>query len=85
MKQNSNRIVSVLLATAMFFSGVQTAALAKKDKDPMPGKNEFRCDWFDETIIYPYEYSDDYFTGNAYDYNHVLALYALCVSIALEL
>ncbi len=82
MKQNSNRIVSVLLATAMFFSGVQTAALAKKDEDPMPGKNEFRCDWFDETIIYPYEYSDDYFTGNAYDYNHVLALYALCVSMA---
>lgn len=82
MKQNSDKIISTLLATAMFFSSMQSYTFAQKDKDPMPGKNEFRCDWFDETIIYPYEYSDDYFIGNAYDYNYALALYSLCVSMA---
>lgn len=77
-----NRILSAFLAVLMIFVSLPAVSFAKKDEDPMPGKNEFRCDWFDETIIYPYEYSDSYFTGNAYDYNHDLALYSLCVSMA---
>ncbi len=78
----SKRIFCTFLAVLMIVVSLPAAAFAKKDKDPQPGKNEFRCDWFDETIIYPYEYSDSYFTGNAYDYNHELALYSLCVSMA---
>ncbi|MBQ5592478.1 MAG: Ig-like domain-containing protein [Clostridia bacterium] len=79
----SYRILSAFLAVLMIFVSLPATAFAKKNnEDPKPGKNEFRCDWFDETIIYPYEYSDSYFTGNAYDYNHELALYSLCVSMA---
>lgn len=82
MKKHIKRLIAMLLAALMFLLSMQTTAVAKKDNDPQPGKNEFRCDWFDETIIYPYEYSDNYFIGNAYDYHHDLALFSLCVSMA---
>ena len=82
MKRNIRRFLSLFLASVMIILSVPTTISAKKDTDPMPGKNEFRCDWFDETIIYPYEYSDSYFIGDSYEYHHDLALYSLCVSMA---
>lgn len=82
MKNNIRRLLSLFLVSVMIILSIPITISAKKNEDPMPGKNEFRCDWFDETIIYPYEYSDSYFIGNAYDYHHDLALFSLCVSMA---
>lgn len=82
MKQKVQRLVSMILVTLTLALSVPITTFAKEEEIPMPGKNEFRCDWFDETIIYPYKYSDSYFIGNAYDYNHDLALFSLCVSMA---
>lgn len=82
MKHNIRRLLSFFLASVMLMLSVPMTASAKKDEDPIPGKNEFRCDWFDETIIYPYEYSDSYFIGDSYEYHHDLALFSLCVSMA---
>ncbi len=83
MKNKLKKITAIVLAVLMIVSSsfVSTAVFAKENSK---GENEttFRCDWFDETIIYPYEYSDSYFSGNAYDYNHELALFSLCVSMA---
>ena len=82
MKLDYKRVVATLLSVTTLIMSMQIPAAAKENVDPIPGKNEFRCDWFDETIIYPYEYSDSYLIGNAYNYNHALALYSLCVSMA---
>ncbi len=80
MKTKFKRALAVLLAViTVFLSSLTGAVSFAKDNN---FESEFRCDWFDETIIYPYRYSDSYFVGNAYDYNHELALFSLCVSMA---
>ncbi len=74
------KIIAVILAVITIFSSflMSTETFAKDNNF----ESEFRCDWFDETIIYPYKYSDSYFLGNTFDYNHELALFSLCVSMA---
>ena len=77
------KITSFTLALLMLVLSVQTGAEAQKEKLPvLTTDGIFQCDWFDESILYEYDYSDNLFLGSAYEYNHDLALYALCVSMA---
>ena len=79
----ARKVVSFMLAVLMLLLSVQTGAEAQKEKLPvLTTEGVFQCDWFDESILYEYDYSDNLFLGSAYEYNHDLALYALCVSMA---
>ena len=42
----------------------------------------FKCAWFNETLTYPYEYSDECLKGDVYEYSSDLALYSLCLAMA---
>lgn len=73
---------AVVLAVFLFVLSLQTGSASKKEEPRIALESEFRCDWFGESLIYPYTYSDSYFERDAYEYNHELALYALSVSMA---
>lgn len=82
-KGRVRKVFSFILAALLLILSVQTGAEAEKERLPvLTTEGIFQCDWFDESILYEYEYSDSYFLGNAYEYNHDLALYALGVSMA---
>lgn len=69
-------IMAVVLVVTLFpmtFASAQTVT---------ESTGTFKCAWFNETLTYPYEYSDEYFSGSSYDYNHELATYSLCVAMA---
>ncbi len=74
--------LAVVLAVFLFALSLQTGSASKKEEPRIALESEFRCDWFGESLIYPYTYSDSYFERDAYEYNHELALYALGVSMA---
>lgn len=76
------KVVAVVLAIMLFAFSLQTGSASSKEEPYIAMEGEFRCDWFGESLIYPYTYSDSYFERNAYEYNHELALYALGVSMA---
>ena len=76
------KIVAVTLAVLLFAFSLQTGSVSKKEEPRIALESEFRCDWFGESLVYPYTYSDSYFERDAYEYNHELALYALGVSMA---
>lgn len=42
----------------------------------------YQCDWFNESLRYPYEYDDRWFSNSSFEYNHELALLALNISMA---
>lgn len=71
------RMTAVVLCVVTVFCSCGAAVYAEPDS-----RGIFRCDWFDESIYYPYEYSDEWFGGKASDYNHELATFALCASLA---
>lgn len=71
------KIISVSLAVILTLAVLPFTVSAE---DKLSG--EFKCAWFNETLTYPYEYSDDYFYGSSLDYNHDLATYALSVAMA---
>ena len=76
------KVVAVILAIMLFTFSLQTGSVSGKEEPFIAMESEFRCDWFGESLIYHYTYSDSYFERNAYEYNHELALYALGVSMA---
>lgn len=76
------KVLAVVLAVFLFAFSLQTGSVSKKEEPHIAMEGEFRCDWFGESLIYPYTYSDAYFERDAYEYNHELALYALGVSMA---
>lgn len=76
------KIFAVVLAVFLFMMSLQTGSVSMKEEARIAMEGEFRCDWFGESLIYPYTYSDSYFERDAYEYNHELALYALGVSMA---
>ncbi len=76
------KVFAVILAVLLFTFSLQTGSVSKKEEPYIAMEGEFRCDWFGESLIYPYTYSDSYFERDAYEYNHELALYALGVSMA---
>ncbi len=73
------KITSVILTVITVFLSCFTGTVSFAEEN---FSSEFRCDWFDETIMYPYEYSDSFWNKKAYEYNHELALFSLCVSMA---
>ena len=72
-----NKLIAALLAVAVFLSVFPVTAGAEKTVT-----GTYQCDWFDESLFYPYEYEDEWFSGSAYEYCHELALLALNVSMA---
>ena len=76
------KVFAVVLAVFLLTMSLQTGSASKKEEPRVALESEFRCDWFGESLIYPYTYSDSYFERDAYEYNHELALYALGVSMA---
>ncbi len=76
------KVLAVVLAVFLLTMSLQTGSASKKEEPRIALESEFRCDWFGESLIYPYTYSDSYFERDAYEYNHELALYALGVSMA---
>lgn len=72
-----NKIIAALLTVVVALSSMPSMAKAEKKATGV-----YQCDWFDESLYYPYEYDDEWFTGNSFEYNHKLALLALNVSMA---
>lgn len=72
-----NKIIAALLTVVITLSSMPFAA-AKEKK----ASGTYQCDWFDESLYYPYEYDDGWFSGSSYEYNHDLALLALNISMA---
>lgn len=77
MKKFNKNATSALLAFIIAFSSLPISVGAKSN-----GSGTYQCDWFDESIFYPYEYNDEWFVGSSYNYNHSLATFALNVSLA---
>lgn len=71
------KIMSFFLAAVLVLSVIPITASAKNETT-----GEFKCAWFNETLTYPYEYSDEYFSGSSFEYNHELATFALSVAMA---
>lgn len=80
--QKHRKVFAVVLAVFLLTMSLQTGSASKKEEPRIALESEFRCDWFGESLIYPYTYSDSYFERDAYEYNHELARYALGVSMA---
>lgn len=76
------KVFAVVLAVFLLTMSLQTGSSSMKEEPRIALESEFRCDWFGESLLYPYTYSDSYFERDAYEYNHELALYALGVSMA---
>lgn len=77
------RILSLCLAVIIAISAMLcTTANAADDGDDSLKKGTFRCDWFAESLVYPYEYSDQWFFNSSYEYNHDIATFALELSMA---
>lgn len=73
------RMMAVLLVLIFALSSFPSALATEIVSD---NTGTFRCDWFDESITYPYTYSDEWFSESSYDYNHDLATLSLCFSMA---
>lgn len=73
------KLISVLMAVVIVLTAIPfTLVSAKTDET----SGTFKCAWFNETLTYPYEYSDSFFDADDTEYNHELARYALCVAMA---
>lgn len=72
-----NKIIAALLTVIITLSSIPFTAKAEKK-----ASGTYQCDWFDESLYYPYDYDDGWFSGNSYEYNHKLALLALNISMA---
>ena len=72
-----NKIIAALLTVVITLSSMPFAAAKEKKVS-----GTYQCDWFDESLYYPYEYDDGWFSGSSYEYNHDLALLALNISMA---
>lgn len=74
------KLISLILTVIMLFSTISVIfASAESDTEK---SGTFKCAWFNETLTYPYEYSDGYFSGLPTEYYHDLAEFALCVAMA---
>ncbi len=71
------KIISLILSAVLVLTVIPVAVSAADE--PV---REFKCAWFNETLTYPYEYSDSYFSGSSLEYNHDLATFSLCVAMA---
>lgn len=72
-----NKFISALLTVVITLSSMPFMAKAEKK-----ASGTYQCDWFDESLYYPYDYDDGWFSGDSYEYNHKLALLALNISMA---
>lgn len=73
------KITAILLSVVLVFTMIPVFTSAKEVKE---STGTFKCAWFNETLTYPYEYSDEYLKGSIYEYNNDLALYCLCVAMS---
>lgn len=76
----SKKLISVIMAVVLVITLFPMTFASAKTVTESTGT--FKCAWFNETLTYPYDYSDEYFSGSSYDYNHELATYSLCVAMA---
>ena len=72
-----NKFIAALLTVVITLSSMPFMARAEKK-----ASGTYQCDWFDESLYYPYDYDDSWFSGDSYEYNHKLALLALNISMA---
>lgn len=72
-----NKIIAALLTVVITLSSMPFMAKAEKK-----AAGVYQCDWFDESLYYPYEYDDEWFSDSSFEYNHKLALLALNISMA---
>lgn len=72
-----NKFIAALLTVVITLSSMPFTAKAEKKASGI-----YQCDWFDESLYYPYDYDDGWFSGDSYEYNHKLALLALNISMA---
>lgn len=72
-----NKFIAALLTVVIILSSMPFMAKAEKK-----ASGTYQCDWFDESLYYPYDYDDGWFSGDSYEYNHKLALLALNISMA---
>lgn len=72
-----NKIIAALLTVVITLSSMPFMAKAEKKTTGV-----YQCDWFDESLYYPYDYDDEWFSDSSFEYNHKLALLALNISMA---
>lgn len=73
------KIISFFMALIMVFIVIPVFASAEPVTE---STGTFKCAWFNETLTYPYEYSDEIFSGTPTEYNHDLAEFGLSVAMA---
>lgn len=71
------KVVAVVLVSAVVLTSLPFAAAEEKKTTGI-----FQCDWFNESLYYPYEYSDSLFSGDSCEYNYDLAVFLLSISMA---
>lgn len=74
---SQNKIIAALLTVVITISSMPFMAKAEKKTS-----GTYQCDWFDESLYYPYEYDDEWFSESSFEYNHKLALLTLNISMA---
>lgn len=72
-----NKIIAALLTVLITLSSMPYMVKAEEKTTGV-----YQCDWFNESLRYPYEYDDQWFSGSSFEYNHDLALLALNISMA---
>ena len=75
------KIAAIILSAVIAFTSfgaITASAVNSAETD----NGTFRCDWFDESIVYPYTYSDEWFSQSSYEYNHSLATLSLDFAMA---
>jgi hypothetical protein len=82
MHKVSVKAIAALLSVIIILTSCPSIIAFAADKADGKTDGTFVCDWFNESITYPFTYSDNYLSGSSYDYNHELATFALCVSMA---
>ncbi|MBP9988500.1 MAG: Ig-like domain-containing protein [Ruminococcus sp.] len=81
----TKKILSVLLTLVLMMSVIiipTSHASALEEDDDNQIKGTFKCDWFSESLTYPYTYSNKWFYDSSFKYNHDVATFALELSMA---
>lgn len=81
MNKTVKKILSVVITVAIILSSFAVpVSFAAGTKENITGT--FKCDWFSESLTYPFEYNDDCFGDSSYTYSHKVATFALELSMA---
>ncbi len=84
MNKIIKRILSVILTVAITLTCfAMPTGYAANDKNDNENEGTFKCDWFAESLTYPFELpKDEWFGESSYKYNHKIATFSLELAMA---